>query len=331
MSTPTLLRITTPLRDTLTIPYHDIGPQDCPPRLALVAGLHGNELNSLFVLTRLAGFLTRISAGERSGHYLRERIIIIPAVNVLGVNTRNRTWPFDNTDINRMFPGRTAGDTAQRIAASVLQVTRSAYYRIDIHTSNLDIEEMPQVRLYAPNDDERATACLFGLPAVIERPINPIFTTNLVHAWRHYGGENFIIQGGQAGTLQTHHCEILFRALIAFLDRTGIIEGLTLAEDEEDLRYFGLNQAFAMLSEYAGIFVSRLEVGRWIQVGEHIGHIYDGFTGDIRTDVLAPVAGLLSSLRRQPLLFEGDLMARILTPGESGNQLDLALHGQGQE
>jgi len=330
MSTPALLRMTAPLRDTFEIPYHDIGPPERPPRLALVAGLHGNELNGVFVLSRLASFLNGIHNGNRSGQHLHERVVIIPAVNVLGVNTRSRTWPFDKIDINRMFPGHAEGETTQRIAAALLQVTSQAYYRVDIHTSNLDIEEMPQVRLYAPNDDERATACLFGLPAVLERPINRIFTTNLVHAWRDYGGENFVIQCGLAGNLQTAHCETLFRGLVAFLDRTGIVTGLTLAEDEEDLRYFGLHQTFAMLAEHAGIFVSRLEVGRWLQAGDSLGHVYDGFTGDIRTEVIAPVAGLLSSLRRQPLLFEGDMLARILTPGESGSQLDLALHGQGQ-
>jgi predicted deacylase len=331
MTTHALLQVVTPLRDIVTIPYHDLGPQDRPPRLALVGGLRGNELNGIFVLARLAGFLRRIQAGERSGQVLHERVLIIPAVNVLGLNTRHRDWPVERTDINRLFPGSSQGETGQRIAAAALELTRQAYYRVDIHASNLDIEEMPQVRLYAPNDDERATACLFGLPAVIERPINPIFTTNLVHAWRNFGGENFVIQTGQAGNLQTHHCEALFRALVAFLDRTGIVTGLTLADDEVDLRYFGLNQAFAILAEHAGIFVSRLEVGRWIQGGDSIAHIYDSFTGDICTEVIAPVSGLVSSLRRQPLLFEGDLMARILTPVQSGNQLDLALHGQGQE
>lgn len=331
MSPATLLNVTTPLRDILNIPYHDIGNPERPPRLALVAGLHGNELNGVFVLSRLAGFLGDIYEGGRENQRLLERVVIIPAVNVFGVNTRNRIWPFDRVDINREFPGSAVGETAQRIASATLEITRQAYYRVDIHTSNMDVEEMPQVRLYAPNDDERATACLFGLPAVIERPINPILSTNLVHAWRQYGGENFVIQSGQAGNLQTYHCEALFRALVAFLDRTGIVEGLVLAEDEDDLRYFGLNQAFAMLSEHAGIFVSRLEVGRWIQAGEIIGHIYDGFSGDIRAEVCAPVSGLLSSLRRQPLLFEGDLIARIMASGGIGNQLDLVLHGQGQE
>ena len=330
MSTAILLAMTAPVRDGFTISYHDIGPAGRPPRLALVAGLHGNELNGVFVLSRLADFLRRIHAGERPGQVLRERVLLIPAVNVLGVNTHSRVWPFDKIDLNRMFPGHAAGETTQRIAAAVMNVTRPAYYRVDIHTSNRDIEEMPQVRLYEPNDDERASACLFGLPAVIERPVNPIFITNLVHAWRQYGGENFVIQSGQAGNLQTVHCEALFRALVAFLDRTGIVEGIALPEDEEHLHYFGLQQSLAILAEHAGIFVSRLEVGRWIQAGDLIGHIYDGFNGTIRAELHAPATGLLSSLRRQPLLFEGDFIARILTLSECGNRIERLLHSQGQ-
>lgn len=330
MSESSLLAMTAPLRESFTIPYHDIGPADRPPRLALVAGLHGNELNGVFVLARLADFLKRIHAGERRGQRLCERVLLIPAVNVLGVNSRSRAWPFDKTDINRCFPGQVEGDTAQRIAAAVLAATRSAYYRVDIHSSNQDIEELPQVRLYEPNDDERASACLFGLPAVIERPVNPIFTTNLAHAWRRYGGENFVIQAGRAGNLQTAHCETLFRGLVAFLDRAGIVSGIALPEDEEHLHYFGLNQSFALLADHAGIFVSRLEVGRWVQAGELLGHVYDGFSGVIRAELQAPVAGLLGSLRRQPLLCEGDLMARIFTPGEAGNQVETFLHSQGQ-
>ncbi len=328
MTVPTLLNMTAPLRDDFDIPYHDIGPQDRPPRLALVAGIHGNEPNGVFVLSRLADFLKSI--GNRQDQALLERVLIIPAVNVLGINTRNRFWPFDKTNINRMFPGREDGETTQRIAAAVLALTTQAYYRVDIHTSNLDIEEMPQVRVYEPNDDERATACLFGLPAVVERASGTVLTRTLGHVWRQYGGENFVIQCGQAGALQPLHCETLFRTLVAFLNRTGIVEGIDLAEDEDDLHYFGLNQSFAVISTQAGIFVSRWEVGRWIRAGERIGDIYDGFTGSVRAQVNAPVAGLLSALRRQPLLCEGDLIARIMTTGDSGDNVDQILHGQGQ-
>ena len=126
------------------------------------------------MLSRLASYLHRVQSRAALGQHLTARVVIVPAVNILGVNTRSRRWPFDGTDINRMFPGYDGGETTQRIADAVLRLTRAAHYRVDIHSSNLDFEELPQVRLYEPSDAERATAHSFGLPAVIERPMNSV-------------------------------------------------------------------------------------------------------------------------------------------------------------
>lgn len=328
MSQKALLRMSAPLREDIHIPYHDLGTKDKPPKAALVAGLHGNELNGVFALSRLANFLQGVEENRHPGQELCERVVIIPAVNVLGLNLRSRTWPFDQTDINRMFPGYDAGETTQRVAQAVLDVTRPAYYRIDIHNSNLDFEELPQVRLYAPTDRERMTACLFGLPAVIERPTNTLFTTTIGHAWQALGGENFVIQIGQAGNLQLPHCQQLFRALVAFLQRTGIVKGVSLSEEEEEVHTFGFNQAVPLLAETAGWFVSHLEVGHWLKVGEPIGYVYDSFDGRLRAEITAPVSGLLSGIRRQPLLCEGDLIARIYTNRPVVGGSDIHLHSQ---
>jgi predicted deacylase len=330
MSHSELLRMTAPMREDFSLACHDLGDPDRPPRAALVAGIHGNEINGIFVLARLAAYLGRVEAGELPGHLLCERVIVIPGVNVLGINTRSRGWPFDGTDINRMFPGYEAGETTQRLAAAVLEATRPAYYRIDIHSSNLDFEELPQVRLYDPHDDERASAGLMGLPAVIERPVNLIHTSTLTYAWRHWGGENFVIQAGQAGNLQRQHSERLFRGLVGFLLRTEILEAPELSEEEEDLHYFGPEQEEGLVSEHAGMFVSMLDVGRWVQRGETIGHVYDSFDGGIHAELRAPVSGLLTGLRRQPLLCQGDLVARIHTRKAEGRRGDAHLHHAGQ-
>ncbi len=286
----------------------DLGPGGRTPRLALVTNLDGNELNGMFVLTRLAAFLQSIESGEQDGLRLRERVVIIPAM------------PDAHSAIATIPRQKQLGVVARRrsldgaMADTVAALIRAAYYRVDLHSSAPAIEEMPQVRLYAPSDDERASACLFGLPAVIERPAIDDAASGLVRAWRAHGGENFVIHAGQAGRLQTGHCETLFRALAAFLDRTGTVSGLRPVDDDEDLRYFGLQQVVTVVAEQSGLLASRLEVGRWIQAGEVLGLIYDSFTGGIQKQVLAPVAGLLASLRRQPFLRRGDLVARILTP-----------------
>jgi hypothetical protein len=330
MSTKNLLRMTSPLRDDFTIPFHDFGDPERPPALALVAGLHGDELNGIFVLSRLADFLRGVVAGERPDLRLNERIVVVPAVNLLGVNTKNRRWPFDGTDINRMFPGYDRGETTQRIAYRVIELTLAARHRIDIHSSNTDFEELPQVRLFEASDRERELAKLFGLPAIIERAATPVFTSTLGYAWRYYEGETFVLQAGRAGTIQPHHCEQLFHGLLGFLGRTGVVTGVEISDVDDDVHLFPPNHTMPVISDGAGFFVSRLAVGRWIQAGDPIGQVYDPFDGSLKREIKAPVAGLLSGLRRQPLLVQGDLVARIQTRHPLENIVEPHLAAQGQ-
>lgn len=326
----TLLHMTAPLRDDFDIAYHDIGPRDPEPGVVFVAGIHGNELNGVFVLGRLSAYLRGVAAGVHAGQQLRRRVVILPAVNVLGINTQTRVWPFDKTDINRMFPGYSAGETTQRIAGAVLELSGTARYRVDIHSSNVDFEELPQVRLYEPSEAERQTAQRFGLPAIIERRMDNVFTSTLQHAWRRCEGESFVIQVGRAGTLQPGHCERLFRGLVAFLARSEILAGIDLASDDEITHHFGVGQTCPLIAERAGMFVTTAEVGHWLQAGAIIGRIYDGFDGELREEVRAPVAGMLSGIRRQPLLYQGDLIARIQTRFEMEAPNEMALQGLAQ-
>jgi predicted deacylase len=322
--------MTAPTREDFDIPYHDVGPRDAAPRVALVAGLHGNELNGVFVLARLANFLHQLAEGERPGAQLLGRVVVIPAVNVLGLNTRSRLWPFDGTDVNRMFPGYGAGETTQRIAHAVLEATAGAEWCVDVHSSNVDFEELPQVRLYDPGDAERRAARWLGLPAVIERPVSPTVSATLAHAWRVRGRRSLVLQVGQAGSLQQEHCERLFRALIDLLEQLGVVLGLRLAEPENEVHFFGPRQACPLMSEHAGWFVSRLEVGQWLQAGDLVGFVYDGFEGRPRGEIRTPVAGLLGGIRRHPLLCEGDLVARVLTREPFRATADTFLEAQGQ-
>jgi predicted deacylase len=50
----------------------DHGEEFGPPRIAFVAGLHGNELNGVFVLSRLTGLLQEVAEGLQAGLQLRQ-------------------------------------------------------------------------------------------------------------------------------------------------------------------------------------------------------------------------------------------------------------------
>ena len=105
---------------------------------------------------------------------------------------------------------------------------------------------------------------------------------------------------------------------------------MRLAEPEEDVQVFGVRQSFPLISDHAGWFVSRLEVGQWLQAGDAVGYVYDGFDGDLRAEIHTPVSGLVAGIRRQPLLCEGDLVARLLTRDPVGEVVDTYLMGHGQ-
>jgi predicted deacylase len=139
-----------------------------------------------------------------------------------------------------------------------------------------------------------------------------------------------VIQAGYAGDLQPAHCERLFRALVDFLERCGLLVGVRLAEPEGDVHGFGPRQIFPLISDHAGWFVSRLEVGQWLQAGELVGYVYDGFHGNLTAEIRSPLSGLLSGIRRHPLLCEGDLVARLLTRDPVTSAPDTYLMGHGQ-
>lgn len=320
--------MTSPLREDFEIPYHDVGADLGDTRVALVGGIHGNELNGVFVLARLASYLRKVEAGGIDGQALRGRVLIVPAVNVFGLNNASRRWPFDGSDINRMFPGYDAGETSQRIAHAVLEATRVASYRIDVHSSNTDFEELPQVRLYEPTEDERTAARHLGLRAIIEKRPDKIFTTTLGHSWRYHGGVNLVVQVGRAGSLQLDHCSTLFRGFVEFLAHVGVIEGLELADSDHDFHEFSVTQSYPLVSESSGLFVSSLKVGDWVQAGQTIGNVFDPYDGEEKLVIGAPLPGLLSGIRRQPLLFQGDLIASLQLVGRESPNPPVSNPGQ---
>jgi len=275
----------------LMIPHHLIGAGSEPPRVAIVGGWHGEELNGLFVLSRLADLLRRAAAGEHPKYQLRRRVLLVP--ELLGV----ADGPQDSL--------------LQQLTAATLPAT----FRIELRSNDPDLEHLPHVQLVDSAQEEREGAFLFGLPAIVEQ-VGSALSGVAVHCpgWKDVYGESYFVHGGQRARLELAHCHSLFQGLLRFLLHRDLLLGEPPAEDE-DPHLFLEGRLVSLEAEAPGLFVSHLNVGRWVLVGETLGHLYDAFDGTLIESLKAPVAGLVSALRRQPMAQVGDPLVQIRGQG----------------
>ena len=195
-----------PVGEGMVLPYHDLGPPEQPPRVALVGGLVADDFNAVFVLSRLAAFLRGLGSESSSGVSLTGRVIIFPAPRVRSSQAAATGAADHACHTVQVFPGHAVGSLPARVGHGILTMSTRAYYRIHVQCADAGIDAIPQVGLYQPSDDERATACLIGLPAVVEHDPETVYTGSLDYAWRAVGaGENFSIRAGSAGGLQAAH------------------------------------------------------------------------------------------------------------------------------
>jgi len=135
------------------------------PVLALMAGMHGDEINGLEIVRRiLDGDLHRPKRGT---------VVCMPIINVYGFLNFSREVP-DGKDVNRSFPGNKNGSLASRVAYHVTRdVIPFIDYGIDFHTGGAMRTNYPQVRAVLNNEKNMALANAFHAPFTLDAPFRP--------------------------------------------------------------------------------------------------------------------------------------------------------------
>jgi uncharacterized protein len=111
-----------------SIPVIVIRGQSPGPVLGITAAVHGNELNGIKVIHRLAAKI--------NPEKLRGSVVAVPVVNIPGF-IRNQREFSDGSDLNRIMPGKEWGNRSQQYSYAVLQNIISAFdYLVDLHTAS---------------------------------------------------------------------------------------------------------------------------------------------------------------------------------------------------
>ena len=282
------------------------------PRVAVVAGIHGDELEGLFVCHRLAVWLEQ-QLHDNPGA-LKGSIELYPAVNTLGLDTLTRGLPVFDTDLNRAFPGSAGGPLPKRLADAIMKALDSSALVVDIHASNIYLREIPQVRINQEFEDLLVPfARQMNLDLIWLHSASTVLETTIAHSLNSCGTPCLVVEMGVGMRITPEYCEQLVTGLLATWKEMGVLsQDLVLPETTHKPLIADDSNVHFLNAQTSGMFIPAASHWTNVRRGELLGTIVSPFNGNILSEVRSPVNGILITLREYPLVYEGSLMARVM-------------------
>lgn len=294
-----------PVTENLVIQKTRIENGNTGKRVCVVTGTHGDELEGQFVCANL----TRLLSDEK--HNLTGTVDIYPALNPLGIDSIWRGFPMFDLDMNRIFPGSPEGSLAEMVAHDVVRDIKGADICIDIHSSNIFLREIPQVRVSEQTADALVPyAKLLNVDLVWVHTAATVLESTLAHTLNMRGVKTLVVEMGVGMRITENYCTQLLAGILNLLRAEGMWHG-----DVPVVKAPILSKDYSVSflnSDAAGIFVPCVAHGSNLQEGGQIGTVLDPATGDVVEKVISPCDGLLFTLREYPVVFGGSLIARII-------------------
>lgn len=275
------------------------------PRIAVVTGIHGDELEGQYVAFELGRIL------EENLDLLHGVVDIYPAINPLGINSIERGVPMFDVDLNRTFPGKAQGDLTETLAAAVIDDIAGADVAVDIHASNIFLREMPQVRINEISAKELLPlAPLLNVDLVWVHASATVLQSTLAYALNERGCRTLVVETGVGMRITRDYGERLTQGILRLAAHLGAWAGPARACEAPIISNDG--EVSYLNAGVGGIFLPEAAHGSRVEKGQLIGIVADALTGQVAERVVAPAAGLLFTLREYPVVYPGSLLARIL-------------------
>ncbi|MDR0331292.1 MAG: succinylglutamate desuccinylase/aspartoacylase family protein [Chitinispirillales bacterium] len=274
-------------------------------RVCIVTGTHGDELEGQYVCARLAKLLNE-EKDKFSG-----TVDIYPALNPLGIDSVTRGFPMFDLDMNRIFPGSPTGSLAEAAAHNIVRDIEGADICIDIHSSNIYLREIPQVRVSEQTADGLLQyALMLNTDFVWIHAAATVLESTLAHALNLRGVKTLVVEMGVGMRITEGYCTQLVDGILNLLYKLGMWSG-RLRLTRSPIVSKDRNVSFVN-SDAAGVFIPHAAHGDYVGANDCIGTIIDPLTGNIAETVVAPCEGFVFTLREYPVVFGGSLLARIL-------------------
>lgn len=279
-------------------------------RLCVVSGIHGDELEGQYICYELNRIL------NAQPHHLRGIVDVYPALNPLGIDTIQRGIPRFDLDMNRIFPGDTTGAVPEWVASCLIEELKGADMAIDIHSSNIFLREIPQVRVNINTAQSLLPfAKLLDVDFVWIHQAATVLEATLAHSLNSIGVRTLVVEAGVGMRITVDYCQRLVNGILNLMANLGMWSGEVFPCRQPIV---SMDRSVSFINaETSGVFVPTIRHSDNVVPGEIIGTIVDPFEGKVKEECVSPVEGLLFTLREYPIVNEGSLIARILEEAHS--------------
>lgn len=280
-------------------------------RLSLVTGIHGDELEGQYLAYKIGSYI------DAHIELLDGIVDIYPALNPLGIDSITRGIPMFDLDMNRVFPGAKDGTMIEVVCSSIIDDLSGSDVCVDIHSSNIFLKEIPQIRISVPTADTLVPyAKMMNVDFIWVHESATVLESTLAHTLNTRGTKTLVVEMGVGMRITKEYCQQLFDGILNLMKNLGMWKGETQSVREPILSL--QHEVGFVNSDAAGIFVPCVQFGDTVKKGDHIGDVVDPLTARIVEKVTAVCDGMIFTLREYPVVYGGSLLARILQPVPGG-------------
>lgn len=265
------------------------------PVLALMAGMHGDEINGMEIVRRILDQdLHRVKRGT---------VVCMPITNVYGFLNFSRDVP-DGKDVNRSFPGSKSGSLASRVAYNLThQIIPFIDYGVDFHTGGAMRTNYPQVRAMLDNEKNQELANAFCAPFTIDSPFRP----NSLRKEASKKGKNIIVyEAGESLRFDQQGIDEGISGALRLMRHLKMIDEAPEPKVENKIIW----STSWIRAKHAGLFQASIQSGQLVHKGESVGTITDPF-GEFKEKVKASETAYVIGLNNSPVVNAGDALMHL--------------------
>ncbi len=256
------------------------------PEILITGGVHGGEATGIYVAQKIIDYLDK-------NDLLKGKITVMPICNPSAYRGKERTSPYDNLDMNRIFPGDQDGSISQRTASEIWNIAIKTDYLIDLHCCG-SWGYSYTLALWQDNDEILEFANKLDIPILVQ---SSGAEGQLFVELTKLAKKALIIElpgGGNIAEIDLAAGKKAFNAILNFFGQIGLIEFDSYIPKPKKC-----DKLISLSAKEEGLFLTKHIAGDIIDENQLIAHING-------KEILAQKRGTLTSLRPPGFVFKGD-------------------------